>query len=63
MFLVILSDHLMIESEVYLVGCNLAQTFLVGKIHFVNGFSSGAKSCKILWSTRIFLSARYRILF
>ena len=50
MFLVILSDHLMIESEVYLVGCNLAQTFFVGKIHFVNGFF---KWCKVLQNTLV----------
>ena len=28
-FLVILSDHLVIESKVYFVGCNLTQTFFI----------------------------------
>ena len=49
--LVILSDHLMIESEIYFVGCDLAQTFLVGEIHFVNGFF---KWCKVLQNTLVY---------
>ena len=45
MFLIILSDHLMIEGKVYFMGCDLAQTLLVGKVHFINGLF---KRCKIL---------------
>ena len=44
-FFVVLSDHLMIEGEVHFMGCNLAQTRLVRKVHFINGLF---KRCEIL---------------
>lgn len=50
MFFIILPDHLMIKSKVYFMGCDLAQTFLVGEIHFVNGFF---KWCKVLQNTLV----------
>ena len=50
MFFIILPDHLMIEGKVYFMGCDLAQTFLVGEIHFVNGFF---KWCKVLQNTLV----------
>ena len=50
MFFIILPDHLMIKSKVYLMGCDLAQTFFVGEIHFVNGFF---KWCKVLQNTLV----------
>ena len=49
-FFIILPDHLMIKSKVYLMGCDLAQTFFVGEIHFVNGFF---KWCKVLQNTLV----------
>ena len=49
-FFIILPDHLMIEGKVYFMGCDLAQTFFVGKIHFVNGFF---KWCKVLQNTLV----------
>ena len=49
-FLIVLSDHLVIEGKVYFMGCNLAQTFLVGEVHFVNGLF---KRCKVLQNTLV----------
>ena len=45
MFFVVLSDHLVIERKVYFMGCDLAQAFLVGEVHFVNGLF---KRCEVL---------------
>ena len=45
MFFIILPDHLMIEGKVYFMGCDLAQTLLVGKVHFINGLF---KRCEVL---------------
>ena len=44
-FFVVLSDHLVIERKVYFMGCDLAQAFLVGEVHFVNGLF---KRCEVL---------------
>ena len=49
-FFIILPDHLMIEGKVYFMGCDLAQTLLVGKVHFINGLF---KRCKILQNTLV----------
>ena len=50
-FFIILPDHLMIKSKVYLMGCDLAQTFFVGEIHFVNGLF---KRCEVLQNTLVY---------
>ena len=42
-FLIILPDHLMVESKVHFMGCNFAQTLLVRKVHFVNCFLKRSK--------------------
>ena len=44
-FFIVLSYHLMVEGEVYLMGSNLVQTLLVGKFHFVDGLF---KRCEVL---------------
>src|SRR5699024_3882658 len=45
MFFVILRYHLMVEGEIHFMGSNLAQAFLIGKVHLIDGLFKG---CKVL---------------
>ena len=45
MFFVILTYHLMVEGEIHFMGSNLAQAFLIGEIHLIDGLFKG---CKVL---------------
>ena len=45
MFFVILTYHLMVEGEIHFMGSNLAQAFLIGEVHLIDGLFKG---CKVL---------------
>lgn len=65
MFFVILPYHLMVEGKIHFMGSNLAQAFLIGEVHLVDGlFKGGEMSCKnALVNQNVPWSARYKTLF